>query len=211
MTTQPFAPVPSARYSRWPRFSRFALSGVVLLASAAYVWTHNPRLNGTAPVEIAEQDIDSVAQPVVAAAPPDPQPAAAAPAVKMADTTTPAPATSVAEAKSAPSTPPGMSFPSVEKLPTYHDGDFRGNNAYAYYGEVAVRAFVENGKIVDVKVMRYPKDRKISKDISDPALVVLRKQAITRQSANVDMVSGATWTSKGYAESLAVALRKSAE
>lgn len=217
MTSQTIGSILPPPESAWRRLGRLAVSTAVLAGSAAYVWTHNPalfRLTDTAAI-VTEPGADTIAAappaptPVATAAPrAEPTPAAAKPSSNPLAT-----ATGTRVANAAAGTPVTVAVANAgpaQHLP-YHDGNFRGNNAYAYFGEVAVRAIVENGKLIDVKVMRYPNHRKISKDISDPALVVLRKQALERQSAQVDMVSGATWTSKGYAESLSVALAKSTE
>jgi uncharacterized protein with FMN-binding domain len=230
MTSQTFGSIRPPIESVWRRLGRLVISAAVLSGSAAYVWTYNPELfRPAAPPATAEVDVDDAPPPVAVATSP-PTPAAAietddvpAPMAALPTPSAPAPAdpastnpnplaratgSRIAEAGQPI---PGSAVVAAGPLPTYHDGNFRGNNAYAYFGEVAVRAVVENGKLIDVKVMRYPNHRKISKDISDPALVVLRRQALERQSAAVDMVSGATWTSKGYAESLSKALALSVQ
>jgi len=86
------------------------------------------------------------------------------------------------------------------------DGTFVGSVENAYYGLVQVQAQVSQGKLVNVKVLRYPSDRRTSVYINSRALPVLRREAIAAQSASVDIVSGATLTSRAFARSLDVAL-----
>jgi uncharacterized protein with FMN-binding domain len=74
------------------------------------------------------------------------------------------------------------------------------------YGDVQVRVTVESSRLVDVQALQLPTDRERSARISDFAAPVLHDEALQAQSANIDIVSGATYTSEGYAESLQAAL-----
>jgi uncharacterized protein with FMN-binding domain len=74
------------------------------------------------------------------------------------------------------------------------------------YGDVQVRVVVQNGRLVDVQALTLPSDRERSARISDFAGPELHDEALQAQSANIDVVSGATYTSEGYAESLQAAL-----
>ena len=64
------------------------------------------------------------------------------------------------------------------------------------------KANVSGGRIVFVDVLQYPADRRTSKRINSEALPALESEAISAQSAQVDIVSGATLTSEAYARSL---------
>ena len=79
---------------------------------------------------------------------------------------------------------------------------------YAFYGNVQVRAIVQNGRLTDIQFLQYPNDRDTSRYISSQALPLLRQEAIQSQSANVNIISGATQTSEGFMQSLASALAK---
>ena len=70
-----------------------------------------------------------------------------------------------------------------------------------------VSAVISGGKLVDVQILDYPRDRSRSKTISQQSLPVLKKEAIAIQSAAVHVVSGATPTSRAFSESLEAALR----
>ena len=64
---------------------------------------------------------------------------------------------------------------------------------------------ITDGRIVDVAAVDYPQGRR-SSDINSRALPLLEADAIELQSADVDIVSGATYTSRTYADSLQAAL-----
>jgi uncharacterized protein with FMN-binding domain len=88
----------------------------------------------------------------------------------------------------------------------YKDGSFTGSVADAFYGLVQVKAVIKNGLINDVVFLSYPNDRENSVFINNQAMPLLTQEAIAAQSANVDIISGATETSLAFRESLGVAL-----
>lgn len=88
----------------------------------------------------------------------------------------------------------------------YKDGTYTGSAADAYYGNVQVQVSIQNGLIADVVFLDYPKDRQTSLQIANYAMPILKSEAITVQSSNVDTVSGATLTSQAFVQSLASAL-----
>lgn len=90
----------------------------------------------------------------------------------------------------------------------YADGVYTGPAADAYYGIVQIQALVQGGRVTALKVLRYPNDRRTSVNINRQALPMLRDEAISAQSADVDIISGATLTSKAFIQSLGGALRK---
>lgn len=90
----------------------------------------------------------------------------------------------------------------------YADGAYTGSAVDAYYGMVQIQAIVQNGRLSGIKVLQYPSDRRTSVAINRQALPMLRDEAVAAQSANVDIVSGATLTSRAFARSLQSALRQ---
>ena len=88
----------------------------------------------------------------------------------------------------------------------YKDGTYLGTKTDAYYGNVQVRVTVQSGKIADVQFLDYPQNRSTSRYINSQATPALRSEAIQIQSAPVDAVSGATYTSQAFNQSLASAL-----
>ena len=89
---------------------------------------------------------------------------------------------------------------------SYKDGSYIGSSADAYYGLVQVKAVISGGKITDVQFLSYPQDRNTSQQINSFAMPNLISEAIQAQSANVNMVSGASETSQAFQKSLASAL-----
>ena len=81
-----------------------------------------------------------------------------------------------------------------------------GASADTRWGPVQVQVTVENGTITDVTVVDYPTENGKDRQINARAVPVLVQETLDAQSADIDMVSGATVTSEGYLESLQSAL-----
>ncbi len=88
----------------------------------------------------------------------------------------------------------------------YKDGTYTGSVADAQWGYIQVQAIVTNGKITNVKFLQYPSDRNRSIEINTYADPQLASEAIQAQSANVDVVTGATDSSDAFIQSLTDAL-----
>jgi uncharacterized protein with FMN-binding domain len=73
------------------------------------------------------------------------------------------------------------------------------------YGDVEVRVTIANGTITAVEAIALPSGGR-SGQISSYAAPVLASEVLTAQSASIDTVSGATYTSAAYAQSLQAAL-----
>jgi uncharacterized protein with FMN-binding domain len=76
------------------------------------------------------------------------------------------------------------------------------------YGTVQVSVTIKGGRIVDVRTVAVPLDSGRSQSINSQAAPMLRSEALRVQSARIDVVSGATYTSDAYAQSLQSALDK---
>ena len=87
----------------------------------------------------------------------------------------------------------------------YHDGTWTGTEVSEPWGPFQVQVVVSGGKITNVSVVESPGDRHSSR-INNVAVPLLNESTLAKQSANIDMVSGATVTSNGYLESLQSAL-----
>jgi uncharacterized protein with FMN-binding domain len=81
-----------------------------------------------------------------------------------------------------------------------------GGIASTPYGDVQVRLVVVGGKITDVQALRLTDSNGRSREISASAEPTLRQEALAAQSAQIDTVSGATYTSEGYRQSLQAAI-----
>lgn len=76
------------------------------------------------------------------------------------------------------------------------------------YGPVQVKVTVKGTTLTKVTAVSYPTRDGESRSINARALPALQKQALAAQSAYLDGVSGASWTSYGFATSLQKALAK---
>lgn len=90
----------------------------------------------------------------------------------------------------------------------YRDGSFTGAAFDAYFGQVQVRANVQNGLLVSVDVLEYPSHQRTSRSINRQALPLLQSEVISAQGTRVNIISGATLTSRAYLRSLKSALSK---
>lgn len=97
---------------------------------------------------------------------------------------------------------------SAPRSGAFRDGAYTGDSVDVYYGYIKVQAKVQGGRLTDISILDYPRDRGHSVMINNHALPILKSEAVSAQSANVDAVSGATATSTGFQKSLASALSK---
>ena len=74
------------------------------------------------------------------------------------------------------------------------------------FGPVQVQITVSGSKITDVKTLALPTDRARSAYISSVAGPILTQEALQAQGTNIDSVSGASYTSYSFAQSLQAAL-----
>lgn len=81
-----------------------------------------------------------------------------------------------------------------------------GDVVQTRFGAVQVQVTVADGTIADVTALQLPSGDPRSAQISQYVESPLREQALAAQSAQIDGVSGATYTSSGYAQSLQSAL-----
>ncbi|MFE9936566.1 FMN-binding protein [Streptomyces hirsutus] len=87
------------------------------------------------------------------------------------------------------------------------DGTVTGDAAQTEYGAVQVRLTVSGGKITKAEAVQSPKGGQ-SDQINANAVPKLNQAAVAAQGAEIDAVSGATYTSTGYKKSLQSALDK---
>lgn len=113
---------------------------------------------------------------------------------------------------SSPSTASPSSQPSPSPLPspspTGGNGTFTGSDFPNRFGDVQVRVIISNGRITDVQPVQMPQDRAQSAYISQVAGPMLHDEVIQAQSAQIDIISGATYTSESYAQSVESALQQ---
>jgi uncharacterized protein with FMN-binding domain len=74
------------------------------------------------------------------------------------------------------------------------------------FGPVQVKVNFAGGRITDVQAVQTPNEHMRSVAINEYATPILHQEVLTAQSADVDLVSGATYTSEAYAQSLQAAI-----
>ena len=89
-------------------------------------------------------------------------------------------------------------------------GKLTGQAVQIPFGTVQVQVTMQNGKITDVQALQLPSDQRRSQQIGQYAAPQLRSEVLAAQSANVNTISGATYTSQGYIQSLQSALSQAA-
>jgi uncharacterized protein with FMN-binding domain len=85
---------------------------------------------------------------------------------------------------------------------------YTGDEAQTIYGPVQVKITVKNGKVAVAEAIEYPNNDPRDAQINSYAIPALNSEAVAASSARIDTVSGATYTSQGYASSLQSALDK---
>jgi uncharacterized protein with FMN-binding domain len=93
----------------------------------------------------------------------------------------------------------------VKAAITYGNGVYTGTAEPTKWGPLQVQVTIRSGRVVAVAEVVSPSDRR-SQSINAQAAPMLERQAIAVQSADLDGVSGATWTSRTYTASLQAAL-----
>ncbi|GAA0927934.1 hypothetical protein GCM10009554_09170 [Kribbella koreensis] len=110
----------------------------------------------------------------------------------------------------APRLPAGSPTSSTSKKPapsaTTAAAGFQGDLVDTQYGPVRVRITVQDGRIKRAQAIEHPQGDGTTDGINAYAVPVLDREVVTAQSAHIDAVSGATFTSQGYRQSLQSAL-----
>jgi uncharacterized protein with FMN-binding domain len=115
--------------------------------------------------------------------------------------TTASPSATPTHAPGGTSAPPGPQAVSGTR-----SGTFTGDTIDTRYGPVQVVVTLANGKLTDVQVLQTPSDNGRDRQIAARAVPRLTQEALAAQSATIHTVSGATYTSHGYIDSLQSAL-----
>ncbi|MCW2600900.1 MAG: hypothetical protein JWM02_2729 [Frankiales bacterium] len=113
-----------------------------------------------------------------------------------------APTTS-SQTPSAP-TPTASAAPTPRAAP--RSVTVNGSPADTQFGPVQVQITLTNGRLVRADAIVYPQGSGRDQEINSYAIPQLDQETLQRQSAQIDTVSGATYTSDGYKQSLQSAL-----
>ena len=187
------------------RRAAFALLGTAIgtsLLVGARLGTHTP-----APVQ--DVAIDTGGGGAVAEEPEDLATAATAPSPAPASTrTAPGPTktkTTRPTGATTPTSAPKTTAPKPPPASGLKSGTFAGSPSTNEYGTIKVTITVSGGKVTDVAA-NYPTSPSRTASINSRAIPQLRQEALSAQSAKIDTVSGATYTSGSYKISLQSAL-----
>ena len=107
--------------------------------------------------------------------------------------------------------PAAGTTPDTATTPTTRAGAVRTVNGDPFdnpYGTVQVRVTLEGTRITGVTPLQMPFDRQRSAEISQQAEPLLLQEVLQAQSAQIDIIGGASYTSQSYAQSLQSALDK---
>jgi uncharacterized protein with FMN-binding domain len=126
-------------------------------------------------------------------------PPASGPAPSTTTTTSPP-----VQSSPAPTTQPPTTTTTAPPA-TGPNGTASGNVTQYRYGVLQVTATVSGGRLTNISTQVQSSDGR-SQQIDDSALPTLRDQALSAQSANIQGVSGATYTSQAFSSSLQSAL-----
>jgi uncharacterized protein with FMN-binding domain len=103
---------------------------------------------------------------------------------------------------------PGASGSGSTTISTTYSGQVTGDAIGTPFGTVQVQVTLQNGRITDVQAIQFPNDNGHSYAVSQYATPRLRSEVLAAQSARVDSISGATYTSYAYIQSAQSALDK---
>ncbi|MGI8695351.1 MAG: FMN-binding protein [Mycobacteriales bacterium] len=104
-----------------------------------------------------------------------------------------------------PATPPSSSTrpPATPPQPTVATSrTVVGAPIATPYGTVQVRSTLTGNHLTAITVLQAPSDNPRSQQLTSYATPILRHEALAAGSAQIDIVSGASYTSDGYAQSL---------
>lgn len=92
------------------------------------------------------------------------------------------------------------------KVPVVHDTVVNGSPVDTRYGPVQLQVTLRSGRIIKADAIDYPQGSDRDQQINSYAVPQLDDETVQAQSAQIDTVSGATYTSDGYRQSLQSAL-----
>jgi uncharacterized protein with FMN-binding domain len=139
------------------------------------------------------------------------------PSTSLGTAAAPPPASSSSQSATTPTSTPSGAPPSGGGSPTptaiatpkagiLKNGSFTGTNYPNFYGPVQVQLVIAGGRITDAKILQSPSDNPQSAYIASVAMPYLRQEVLQAQSAQINYVSGATFDSQSYAQSVQSAL-----
>jgi len=123
-------------------------------------------------------------------------------------TTNSAASTTSANATAQSATPTPVATTAAPKAASGVSGTSTGAAADTRFGPVQVQITISNGKITNVTAPQYPTESFRDQQINAQAIPYLIQETLQAQSANIQGVGGASYTSEGFYQSLVSALSK---
>ncbi len=183
------------------------ITGIVVLLGFKSAPTRAARPPFVSPLNSSEPPVgDSpTTSPDVASGAPPSSAAASTPSADpatqaAAQTPTTAPSTSSAAAPT--KTPTRSAAPPPKAVAA----SFLGASVQTRYGPVQIKITYAGGRVTGVVAVQLPSGRSRDAEINSYAVPILESETLAAQSANINAVSGATYTSDGYVRSLQSAL-----
>lgn len=91
---------------------------------------------------------------------------------------------------------------------SFKDGTYTGTTVQHRYGAVTVTVTISGGKITNVSAQADSAGDRRSASINSQAVPIMKSEVLAANSADVQTVSGATYTTTAYITSLQAALAK---
>ena len=183
------------------------VTAVVLLLGFKSAPTRAARPPFVSPVASSEPPVvDSPATSVASSAPPSSAPAPSAVGAPPTRIAAPTPPASIAATRPSVQTPTRTAARSAAPTPNPVSASFLGSSAQTPYGPVQIKISYASGRVTGVFAVRLPSGRSRDAEINNYAVPILIRETLAAQSANINAVSGATYTSDGYVQSLQSAL-----
>ena len=88
---------------------------------------------------------------------------------------------------------------------------YTGQDVFYRYGDIEVAVTLSGSRIVTVTVPQNDASSPYSQTVNSAAVPILVKEAVAAQGVSFDVVSGATYTSDAFAQSLQSALDKASQ
>jgi len=123
-----------------------------------------------------------------------------------ASTVSPATTTTTASPTTTTATPAATTATSTSTTSQYKDGSYTGTTSSNRYDDIQVAIVISGGKITAITTPTLRGESGHSTQINSYAVPQLKTQAIAAQSASIDGVSGASYTTEAYVSSLQSAL-----
>jgi uncharacterized protein with FMN-binding domain len=141
-----------------------------------------------------------------ASAAPNSAPVSSASVAPATQAAAPTPTSSAGPTKPSAPTPTKTPRGSATPAPKPASGTFLGSSVQTRYGPVQIKITYAAGRVTGVVAVQLPSGRSRDAEINNYAVPILESETLAAQSANINSVSGATYTSDGYVQSLQSAL-----